>query len=175
VPWWVQGIAVIDAAHVMADQPIEGSDDIDYESPAERTYELQAEQDQPITSFSDQELAYVKSTGVEFTESQAWYAARASEHARTQAAVPLCSGCQGWPTDYLCPGCIDKRLRQACHERAASVKLDAERFRFLLSHWQSHMEDGLPLHRWVERHALMWGGVSAALDHAMHVWKAGPK
>jgi len=178
VPWWAQAIAVIDAARIMADQPIEGSDGIDYENPT-----------------NEAGLASHLDSVREFTESQAWYAARAREHGGrfgpTERELAYVKGTGVDPlgrSDFLRSEeaenvgarierewgkVAQERIAQAEAERARveaeSVTLDAGRYRFLEKHWHSHME-GLPLHRWVEKTKLRWGGLSNALDHVM---KAG--
>ena len=188
VPWWVQNIAVIDAAHVMADQPIEGSDGIDYENPTP------AEREAGIYQVSDREPAYVKGIpsaelAREFTESQAWYTARARaalsrrlDHERQEVELAYVKGTGvdplgdqeaenvGARIEREWGKVAQERIAQAAAERARAEdeidKLDAKRYRFLEKHWHSHME-GLPLHRWVEKTKLRWGGLSNALDHVM--------
>lgn len=137
VLWWAQAIAVIDAARIMADQPIEGSPSIDYENPTEPT---------PF---------------------EADYAAAATfERARVAEATYAAARSREWGK------VAQERIAQVAAERVRAEdeidKLDAKRYRFLEKHWHSHME-GLPLHRWVEKTKLRWGGLSNALDHVMKV------
>jgi hypothetical protein len=125
----------------------------------------------------------------EFTESQAWYTARARaalsrrlDHERQEVELAYVKGTGvdplgdqeaenvGARIEREWGKVAQERIAQAAAERARAEdeidKLDAKRYRFLEKHWHSHME-GLPLHRWVEKTKLRWGGLSNALDHVM--------
>lgn len=173
VPWWAQAIAVIDAARIMADQPIEGSPSIDYENPTEPT---PFEADYAAAALArrvplfERALAEggdpVRHLG---THDGNFTADRSKDR---PGSVPEEAENVGARIGREWGKVAQERIAQVAAERVRAEdeidKLDAKRYRFLEKHWHSHME-GLPLHRWVEKTKLRWGGLSNALDHVMKV------
>lgn len=190
VPWWAQAIAVIDAARIMADQPIEGSPSIDYENEADyaaaATFERARVAEAAKLAFIELHRAVMPGEG-ESRNRSALQAERAHpvRHLGTHdgnftadrskdrpGSVPEEAENVGARIGREWGKVAQERIAQVAAERVRAedemLKLDAKRYRFLEKHWHSHME-GLPLHRWVEKTKLRWGGLSNALDHVMKV------
>lgn len=65
---------------------------------------------------------------------------------------------------------IEREARETLAAQERERK-DMVRWRFFRAHWNTVIEDGLPLHRWIVRQdvQLSYGGLDGAMDKAMSV------
>lgn len=65
---------------------------------------------------------------------------------------------------------IEREARRAL-EQEAREKLDLARWRFFRAHWNTVIDEGLPLHRWIVKQdvQLTYGGLDGAIDKARSV------